>query len=663
MQVPSTASRPAAPPVPVGRQRTLWLPSSLLLALALGVWTISGGLASCDSTAKFTVPDRQFASIQVVSGFLAHYDSKTRQTTRVCGLPREGEADVAPNAVELTVNFLSSELTGRMNLCKEAGENDFDRSIKEGELVDLKRVKATVPGQSVSAQMFTLEAKCLSPHVSQEQDCASAFAKQTLVGSDIRYVKHADRCDPIRPDTAIDVALVVDNSGSISGLVDATTKLEEQESVLGANIPNDRSEVMSDPFRARIKAATNFIDLLNPRDKVITYFFDETGWNVACSDAFVCCPVSLPDSEACDGKKCGGAHDKTTCSKGESCRSDVRCTSKDACQTDDFVTLPNKAEGSLDSQSKRCFGKVGEKGHWHKNGLELKVKNAATGRASVWQTMHEAYTFLTGTAAEGNAGEPASRAKHIVLLADGPDTCLESDDFNWTDLSGKNNKCRLQCNLPDLDKARYEKLIERIEADKAHVVVHVVQFQSVGYMNPDPRMQEIACRTGGTYQFINTRESPSQQASSFEPIVTAMNRVRFSLSGNWRITFAADVVGQAKAGAPDNQLPVTLGSMVALDGSLRFKNAEFPSLKSAYDTQQRDWEFSFSGKEDRRMLMRRACVDEKDCGGSGGECGKDRCTKAGLCVANAAPNQLACAKGKCCKGACQTGTCTDACKK
>lgn len=100
--------------------------------------------------------------------------------------------------------------------------------------------------------------------------------------------------------------------------------------------------------------------------------------------------------------------------------------------------------------------------------------------------------------------------------------------------------------------------------------------------------------------------------------------------------------------------------MMALRGSLKFKNTtHFPSLAPVY-TDRTAWRFGFDGLADHRLTYRLACANDADCGGAG-PCGPNHCLGSGLCAPLPAADFQACPAGKCCGGAC-AGTCTAACK-
>jgi len=603
-------------------RKVLWLPSLLSGGLLVLGWTVVSGLMSCDSTAKFNLPDTKFQEVQVVSTFPALVENN--KITRVCGAPLDGSAAVVPNGLEVNVAFVSTDR--KRPLCA----HDRDLAIKEGELIELTRVKTTLPGPTVGPNNFKMHLDCLSPYKAGDQACSTSLSGNDLYGAAVHYEKVADRCDPNRSDTWLNVAVMVDHSGSVSGLVDGESQLEDLPDI--TDLPgNIDANTKSDPFNARITAATTFLDSLNDLDRAIAYYFDEdssTGVSVACSDSMKCIGGTR------DNEKCASSSD---CPGGD-CFDDLSLTN------DTFESLPFKGCSNDTNQQKACFGRLSVRKQLMKLGLEFKAKLKGEGRAPLWQGLEEAYTFLTGSSADCNGG--VSRNRAIVILTDGPDTCTDSEDFNYKDLTwpyksdpNKQPQCRVQCANAQIN---YQALRKQMDQDGWPVQLHFVQFQSPAHKTPDARMQELACRSGGTFQFINSENFSKLNPTDYTTLTTAMTRVRNVLSGSWRVGFTHSAMNAGQDVKP--------GTMMAVQGSMQFINAKFLSLDAAYSGSN-NWRFGFTGQEDRRLLFRRACAASTDCGGDA-ECGANWCTPAGLCQASAAQDQLPCSKGKCCGGTC-----------
>ena len=603
-------------------RKRLWLPSTLAAGSLALVWVMLGGVVSCDSMAKFSLPDRKFTDIQVVSAFPVRVESGV--ATRICGAPLEGEIPLAPNGVELTVNFVGSEL--KSPLC--AG--DADLSIKAGELIELLPVKTDEPGATVGPNNFPITIDCIDERTPVPQGgitgCASPIANTSLTPDLVRYENIVDRCDDAREDTRLNVAMLVDHSGSISGFVDKSTLLEDQ---VGDIDQPDKLEP-SDQSHARIRATERLLDSLNGRDRVIGYYFDEkVGTAVAASDQLAC------EGGKRDGKRCLFDSD---CPEGIGCFRG----SGDAANP----VLDTFLDKVLDEAESAAFGSNKKSRVYMKAALDFKVKYDGDGRAPLWHGVQTAYNFLKS----GNLSN--AKGRHIVIITDGPDTCTDGDDFAYSNGAGK---CRISCAS---SKADFAAVLKQMHTDKYPVRVHFIQFQAQAqdYRKPDPKMMEVACRTGGTFQFINSQEMNVSSSEFSNALTRAALRVRYAMSGNWRVTFSLPFFGTTKEIKP--------GKLFATRGRLQFKNKRFPSLDPIYASQSA-WRFGIdTGNEDRRLLFRTSCTQHSDCNGTG-DCAANRCSPSGLCVASQAPDRMPCNgnSGVCCGGSCDTQSdCKQGCK-
>ncbi len=581
---------------------------SVLTIAAIAV----AGLPSCDSTAKFSLPDRKFIDVQAVASFPAHIaDDGTM--TRVCGAPLEDEIELATNGLEFNLNFVSTEL--KKPLC----DNDRDQAIKEGELIELYRVQTDGSNASVGTNNFSVSLGCLEPRgpVAAGGACSTGIKGEGLTPAAVKYVNLASRCDPAKESSRVNVALLMDHSGSVSGFVDASTFKEDNSAKLNTADPL----VPSDKFNSRIQAAERFVEALNDRDRLIGYYFNaKLGVSVAADDNLTC--VGGPKN----GKKCTSDGD---------CNGGSGCFAGGATDGDSFEVL------SLADQQKKAFGSNAGSRKYLLTALESKVKYSGEGRSNLWDALDTAYAHFKGLTVGG--------PRHIVVLTDGPETCTHSEEFVYV---GADGKCRSPCLNA---QQSFEELRKRMNTDKFPVVLHFVHFQALGYKAPDAKMQELACRSGGTYQFINTQEMNLSDAQAISgALIRAMTRVRYTLSGSWRVGLKLNPMTDPNA--------IKNGQMFAGDGFIKFENKRFPSLETVYASTT-SWKFGVeSGNEDRRVLFRKGCKTAADCGGSD-ECGANHCTVDGLCVTTNAPDKLPCGGGAgqvCCKGVCSK-ECTSAC--
>ena len=542
--------------------------------------------------------DRKVVDVQVLSGFPARLgvDGEVR---RVCGapLPKQGGGEV--NGVELTFNVVSGPLASAP--CT----GDRDISIKQGEMVDGTPLTLSGPG-------FDTVFDCVEPHgPGGLGSCPTSLKAAKVQAAKVRYEHLQDRCDPSRESTRLNLAVVVDHSGSISGQVDAKSGLEFAD---GGGKPAVTGKP-SDPDHGRISAAITLASELNDHDRVIGYYFDEVeGVGVAVSDALACVGGDR------QGKRCQSAGD---CGGG-------------GCEPSE--TLDNTlAKVSLAEQQLKAFapGQIGR--HLLRAGLEQRAKYDAHGRAPLWQAVDVAYAGLVKAAKTG---------RHIVVLADGPDTCTDGEAFRYGDGKGL---CQKACAAA---KVGFEQVRSTMASDGYPVTVHFIQIQAAAYRKPDAAMIEIACRSGGTYQMLNSQEmtAPEQLPAAMK---RAVLRVRHAMTGTWRAMY------KYKPLVPGG--PIGAGTMFAIAGRLRIEAIDFPSLKVAFE-QGPAGDFGVQiANEDRRLVVRLPCADNLSCGGDS-PCGADRCSRDGMChSAKAVDGQPCGASSKvCCVGTCQAD-CTSGC--
>ena len=688
--------------------KNLWLPS---VRSALGVAcvaTLASGLASCDSTAKIGLSDRKFFAIEAVTVFPVKLDEHGQLLGRVCGAALT-EADGSPlkgsdgnpltpfkdfagkpiaepgpseaNGIEVTANFMSTGFnTDSLPPC---GEDDRDTSIKKGELIE--QTPLYVPSY-VKAGDFKFAERCVGPNVdlpisatpcATDADCSSGSdcytdscdpkacssasdcgtsgvctagfcgfstcnrkpkaASTSLDASTVAYKNIADRCDPGNAEaTRINVALVIDNSGSMKGNVDLETLREDADGYYD-QAQQPLTNVASDWYGYRVNSAEAFIASLNTQDRVIGYLFDEAGAKVASSNSFTCIGTTDPgDSSQPDPK-----FENLQCKPD----SPETCGSGGACVSDPTLKYDDYAAGLVTAECLAFGSNVSERTDLV-NGLELK-RNAASGRSPVWQTVQTAYNFLL--AGEQGCELSGLSALHIVVIADGPDTCVDSDEHNYMSVRNKDTsgKCRAPCQNAT---AKWHELLVTMAKAGYPVHVHFIQFQAPGYKDPDPRMMEMACRTDGTYQFINSESFNKSASGDFANALTrAVTRVRDGLSGTWRVNYPWTSV------ATVDQFPK--GALRTIDGDFVFANTQFNSVTTAvHDNSPNAWRFTYNGAEDRRALVRIACTSDSDCGGAGDGCEANHCAEGGVCKAAQAPNGEPCKTGGK-DGTCRNGAC------
>ena len=236
-----------------------------------------------------------------------------------------------------------------------------------------------------------------------------------------------------------------------------------------------------------------------------------------------------------------------------------------------------------------------------------RLRREGRGRSNLWQAVLEARAFLETV-------EQASR--HVIVLVDGPDTCTPERPISERCFPGPEDSAAAACG-----GATFTELRERVQQEPAPVRVSFVHFPGPGYTGPDPRMQQIACLTGGHYRFVDLSRLPRPGTARSSALGDALADVAGGLAGHW------SVVG------PELTLPP--GTAVRASGELRL---EGPVLED-------EVAFAAEGGRDERLCFTWRCATDGDCGGTdGGElCGNGCDTDSGLCFSPfpCAPGQAA----------------------
>lgn len=480
-------------------------PSRFVIATVLCALTSWG----CDSTAKFTIKNIKFERIDMVSAFPAENTGGGHR--RVCTGPA--------SSMELNLNLVSSrrETSGAQTAV------DRDQSIRPGDSVDRQPV---IPDESVTKDIFQLNIGCVDAYPDGDILSGQACQGVTSPTTDIERVSFQaiaeERLEPIS------VALLIDQSGSMNGLVNPAPG-DSQEDQSGLFVPPaDFSTFASDFSDFRFAEASGFIKALNDDDKLVVYTFNESdGVNVACT---LEAPDEVSRAEACFGT-----------------RRDIFLNQ--------FSSLQGKARG----------------------------------RTPLWEAVDTAWEFLKSR---------ATGPRHIVVIGDGPDTCVATDN-EWY------RSDRSACASVGFNDFKAKVAAERATFD---INVSFVQFQAPAYREQDPRQWEIACETGGQYLFINSEDLSKSQGALQLELRKALFELRYTLAGSWRMLVDLPVLG-ADDPLPNGMPP---GSMYGMQGSLRL-------LQSIFTRQSTPFDFSFDGNADKRLAFRKNCVGDDQCGG-GSDC-------------------------------------------
>jgi len=305
------------------------------------------------------------------------------------------------------------------------------------------------------------------------------------------------------------------------------------------------------------------------------------------------------------------------------------------------------AEGQIDRMAAGQGFAFGPPDPERRNAEIDSLAGVGGGRSNLWGAVKGAYDFLRDTVHEVDG------SNHIIVLSDGPDTC-----------GGEQRKsCTTPCATADLAalRAQMERDYADLGAPKVHV--HFVQFESLGYPGRDPHQVEVACITGGHYQFINSNVLPRTTPDAFqEALDTAVANVRFTLMGSWQLAVAV----------PAYASEVAAGDLYGLQGAVTVREASHLVVAS-----DKTFPFGFGQGQgapsathwDRRPTLRKPCGGFADCGAT---------SDPGVCRVVCSPETLTCTPdaqekvlpelagcladpstpGFCCGGICETaGTC------
>ena len=284
---------------------------------------------------------------------------------------------------------------------------------------------------NVTAQQFQVAVDCLKDSAIDGGGCASTQATDTT-SQNMSFLGASEGPHEVA------IAILIDNSGSTTGLVDPFAPYlykEDKSANIAMKLPQntDLAAQASDPTGKRIDAAWEFINMLDGSDRYVVVAYSEDAVKVVC----------------------------------------------------DLAT----AESSVEESLAACLTNVNSypMGSGANAGSALQsLKGSGGGRTPLWQALSLTYDLMQTHSASTTAGN-----RHIVVLSDGPDTCSAS---------GELNECLSVCleHNTSYDSFRAQVLAEN---ETARVPIHFVQIPAPGYTVPDPLQQEMACLTRGHYWF------------------------------------------------------------------------------------------------------------------------------------------------------------------
>ena len=473
------------------------------------------------------------------------------------------------------------------------GSADRDVQIRPGDRINKVMV---VPGETLKGDDLAVDITCLEAHDGNET--SAACDQDAAAFADVLGLHFTDHLAGAARRTPVGVAIVMDQSGSTVGLVDGAV-------VDGASSPgciegtpgavelySDLNTCASDLMGLRLTAAKDLIEELNPEDPAVVFAFSEAH--------------DPPVWVACEGVD---AADQAA--KGEHCYSNDRTLTLGGANDAAGATLPS----AIDQLS-------GQSG----------------GRANLWASVGTAFAHME---------QKPEAARHIVVIADGPDTCGPSSDFQYCFDSGvagaaEQTQCAGYVGFDAVRSQVMDYVTGRAAAGLPNDLhVSFIHFQSAGYLQHDPRMMELACMTGGQYRFLNLAKVPQNSDVRRKALGDAARDIRASFSGHWSLQLGSTV-------------ELKTGDVYAAKGLLTLNEGTHVGRATVVPI-----DFG-EANLDSRLSLRVPCANDADCGGLGGECGMVCDGETRTCLTP--PDGASCTGGACCGGACRDdlpgGLCT-----
>ncbi len=515
---------------------------------------------------------------------------------------------------EATGLILSLAVLGRLDQ-EAGGEMDLDLNMRPGDIV--KTVGTTdrvvvAEGESIGPNNFKVTVECLERYPDSDmggnRECQGLLNPGAAAGAAPASFRYSSDLSPQAGGYAytrdlstgyVGVAVLIDQSGSMKGFVDRATFAD-----VSRNIPYAESAegFASDLNGQRIVAVRDFLMKLNPADKAIVFQYGEslgTGAKVVCYDAL----GNTPEENLRE-----------------------RCYSTDR----DLVL------GQHVVQNKTFPPKLDE----------LPNYPEGADRSPLWSAVADVYEFMKG--------RKDTPIRHILVVNDGPDTCDASSPDYRPYVGGKFQGV---CSTTGYEEFRSRVLEDLKDPAAPRVHIHFVQFQAHGYLEHDLRQQEMACLTGGHYQFVNSiRPAKLVTGNDWTPLQTALSeallRVRYSLVGVWRMAIELPDLGATLARGAPYSMKATI-TMVGAAGSLTSVD-QFLYLRVG------DQSASSLGTLDRRAMFRLPCAGALDCGWfqeTAPECREAACVSPeAVCGFQAVADLQKCGtSGVCCNGWCAEG--------
>ena len=572
---------------------------------------------ACDSTTRITLRLNQFQTVEVVS--ITPVKNVGGVWVRACNGDYE--------KYQVAFNLRATRADADQDLQIRPFEDDIDKDY-------------VLLGTSVSEKSLELSLMCTMAHdgTLTQSTCSNPVSTGTtelgffdnlrnVAVSATRNVPDAAATTRAKSAYAVGVAVLIDQSGSTSGLVDRDTHKEGQPGLL--DYPNDFTQHETDRIGLRLQAAKQIINKLNPGDPAIVFSFGGND-NKEAAVATVCNLLDNKQPTVVGGQTIWSL---MTPDPNQSIAETLRLGS---C----YTTTRSTVLGADPVRSSAIDG----------------LQGRGVGRSNLWAGVKKAWEFMK---LQGQV------AKHIVVIADGPDTCTSDAEefqhcFTFNDTTPAVVNPQGEC--PDVAGNHYGEVKALIEKDilAGHTNIHVsfIHFNTKGYPQADPRMSEMACVTGGHYQFLNFERIAKTGGERQLAILRAAEKVRYTFGGYW--TLVSDVPPLTSAPGVGGGSGLPKGDVYAVGGTLRLQAGVF-------NNKERTASFLWGDPDpdqnlpntDLRLLTRRPCTADSDCAGSGAACASQCSPNTLTCAAPAEgsgcdSNNDGTVDAICCNGACGT---------
>lgn len=419
-------------------------------------------LAACDSGAVVFPTTDHFSHAQIVSAWPAR--RAEGRWKRVCDA---GPVDGLVTNIELVATGAHAQQDD------DEVAKDPDLSIRPGDIIDMRIIggKLSEDIHLDAPGSLGLAIECVDPL----PDDDTAACGGTTPAASLERVGWFGEND--KRGTPHEILVLIDQSGSMGGLVDAADHLLEPQANAFGQLPDRPGDVASDKLGSRFRALRSFIMSLGEDDRLGVLAFAE-GQN-------------------------GGADMVVPCAA---------------------ATSASLADG-LDA----CFG-VNHDNWLAPSGVDA-LRFLASGRSNLWKAIDFAYGWMIDPTRKHVAGA----ARHIVVLTDGPDTCAGEAQTPGT------APCSTTLAHAVIERiAADHAAADAGDLTAPTVRVDFVQFEAPGYPGRDPRQVEAACVSGGHYRFVSSNAfAEGDRVAQLDAALTqALWEIRLALSGHWELASA-----------------------------------------------------------------------------------------------------------------------------